>query len=102
MSAAEAVAEIWKKTFMFLAFAAVVLVMLSAMWVFYKQAGDVLHERDARIHAQHVLAEWSGTGNVSGVVQLSRVSSAALEPCTVARIYYANGTLAKEVRSPCK
>ncbi len=98
---AEVVAEIWKRTFMFLAFVAVVLALLSALWSFYSYAEVVLEQRDARIQAQQVLASWTGSGNASGVIRLSDVSADDLEECTVARIYYANGTLAREVRAPC-
>lgn len=101
MSAADAVAETWKRLFMFVALAAVVLVLLSATWSFYSYAGKVLEQRDARIQMQQAVASWSGTGNASGVIRLSEVSSDDLEPCTVVRIYYANGTLVKQVSTPC-
>jgi hypothetical protein len=101
MSAADAASEIWKKTFFYFAFVAITLAFLTALWHFFSYAEKVYEQRDARIQAQQALAAWSGTGNASGAIRLSEVSADDLEPCTVARVYYANGTLAKEVRSRC-
>jgi|Deesub1362B_J571_1020462.scaffolds.fasta_scaffold00660_5 hypothetical protein len=101
MSAADAASEIWKRIFSFLAFVAVTLAFLTALWYFFSYADKVLEQRDARIQAQQALAAWSGTGGASGAIRLSEVSADDLEPCTVAKVYYANGTLAKEVRTPC-
>jgi len=99
MPASEALMESWKRVFTFFMVLVVIVAVVSAFWSFMSYSKESLKLRDARIAAQQAIAEWSETGNQSGVVVLDKVNASNLDPNTTVRIYYANGTLAKNVSS---
>lgn len=101
MPAGEAIIETWKRLMAFLMLGAVIIAIAVSFWSYFSYSKKALELRDVRIQLQTALAKWSGTGNASGVLRLDLVNASALEPCTAARIYYANGTLAKQVSTAC-
>jgi len=100
MPAGETVMETWKRVVIFVMVMAVLVAVVSSFWAYASYANHALQLRDTRVQTQEVLAAWSGTGNMSGVVRLSEVNESDLDPGTTVRIYYANGTLAREVSLP--
>ena len=101
MPAGEAIIETWKRLMAFLMLGVIIIAVAVSFWSYFSYSKKAIEIRDVRIQLQSALARWSGTGNASGVVRLDLVDASALEPCTTARVYYANGTLAKQVSTAC-
>ncbi len=101
MPASEAMIELWKRLFIFIMFIVIIVAFLSSIWLYMSYSEKALKLRNARISTQEALAAWSNNGNVSGIINLQKINSSDLSPCTNVSIFYTNGTLAKEVSSSC-